>query len=526
MSQPVKILRGKEAREALISGININADVVKVTLGPKSRNVAINQASGVPKIIHDGISISQTINLKDEFEDMGSQLVKEAASKTNKTAGDGTTTASVLIQALVNQGHELVTSGTNPMTLKDELEEARDFVIKELKKLAKPVKTDEEIDSVATISSASPEVGKLVADTIKKTGTDGLIDTEIGSGTETTVEYKQGIEIDRGYKSAYFRTNEETGEAVVDEPYILITNKKINNDFEIAPFLNNFISWKKSRNLVIVGDIEEQALATLVVNKLRGVVNVIAINTPGWGDEQTQMLDDLAILTGANVVTSDSGRTLDTVTIEELGQADKVKSDSEKTVIYGGKGNKALLNAKVEQVRLQVENASTEFKISMAKKRLAKLTGTAAIIRVGATTEVELSDKRERIIDAINACKACLKEGIVAGGQMAYLSVANSTTWPNTTGAKLLQKAIRKPLEVLIQNSGLDYIETLAKILGNEYPMGVDVTDGKLKNLIESGIIEPVLVEISALENAVSVAATTLTTSVLISEEYNPTDTK
>lgn len=527
MNQPVKILKGKEAREALIAGINVVADAVKQTLGPKSRNVAINQSSGVPKIIHDGISIARSINLKDEFQDMGAQLLKEASSKTNETAGDGTTTAAVLTQALVNQGNELVTAGTNPMTLKDELEEARDFAVKELKKLAKPIKTDKEVEEVASISSASAEVGKLVADTIKQTGTDGLIDTEIGNGTETTVEFKQGIEIDKGYKSSWFRTSdEEPAEAVIDEPYILITDKKINNDFEIVPFLNNFIGWKTSRNLVIVGDLEEQALAVTVLNKVRGVINILVIQTPGWGDERIEQLEDLALLTNATVITNDSGRTLDSVILEELGQADKIKATSDKTTIYGGKGSKALINEKIENVRKQVENAATEYKTSMAKKRLAKLTGTAAIIHVGATTEVELSDKRERIIDAINACKASIKDGIVSGGQLSYLSLSNLTTWPKTIGSKLLQRAIKEPFKVLVENSGLDYAESISKISPVNYPFGIDVNDGQVKDLIYSGVIEPVLVEVSALENAVSVAATTLTTSVLISEEYNPTETK
>ena len=523
---PVETRTNKDAREALIRGMNVVADAVSATLGPKSRNVAINQAAGAPKIIHDGVSVAKSIDLADPFEDMGAQLLKEVAIKTNEVAGDGTTTSTILAQELVNLGNELIVSGANPMTLKVELEEACKFVITELQKLARPVKDTEEIEKVASISSASPEIGKIVAEAIEKVGKHGIIDVELGKGSETEIEYKQGMEIDRGYKSPYFVTNQDTVEAEIENPYILLTDKKINNALDIGTFLNNFLKADVGRNLVIIGEVEEEALATLVLNNLKKVINVVAIQPPAFGARQVDELEDLAILTGGTVIKSESGRSLETVTIEELGRADKVRSDRDKTVILGGQGNKALLEQKITELQKQVDKANTGYDAAIKKQRLAKLVGGVAVIKVGGITEVELFDKKERVIDAISAAKASVEEGIVAGGQISFLAVAQLPDWPKTPGAELLKRALKKPFKVLMSNTGLDYAEVLGQITPIEYPRGMDVNDGEVKDLIENGVIDPLKVSRSALENAVSIAGMAFTTSVLISEPYKAIETK
>lgn len=521
---PSKVIFGKEAREELLKGINIVANAVSEALGPKSRNVAINRSAGAPSVIHDGVKIAQSIDLIEEMQDMGAQLLKEAAIKTNDIAGDGTTTSIVLAHALINKGHEYIMSGTNPMTLKEELEEASKFAISELQKLSREVKDDSEIERVATISSADPFIGKLVSEAITKVGKDGVIDVEMGKGFETEVEYKQGMELDRGYKSPYFVTDQNTVEAVVDDPYILLTNKKINHGLELVPFLEKFI--KVSKNLVIIGEIEEEALATLVVNKLKGHLNVVAVQPPAFGDRQIDELEDIAVLTGGTVVTVESGRKLNSVEVEELGRADKFKADRDKATILGGKGKPAVIKAYTSKLRNQLEMANTEFDGGIKKERLAKLLGGVAIIKVGAVTEVELADKKERVIDAVRSAQASAEEGIVAGGQIAYLTVSQVNNWPKTRGAELLRQSIKEPFRVLMENTGYDYAESLGKIMPINYPTAIDLRDGEVKDMIEAGVIEPLKVVRSALENAVSVAGMIYTTSVLVSEPYQTIDTK
>lgn len=524
MRFPSKLLFGTKARTKLLKGINIVADAVKVTLGPKSSNVGINNANGAPDIIHDGVGVARRIDLMDEFEDMGAQLLKEAAIKTNKISGDGTTTSTIIAQKLCNLGHELIVGGANPMTLKTEVEEASKFVVSELKKLSREVKGEKEIEKVATISSADPKIGKIVSEAITKTGEDGVIDIEIGKGVETEVEYKQGMEIDRGFKSQYFINKQDTLEAVIEDAYVLITDKKINHALELAPFMNNFL--KHAKNLVIIGEVEEEALATLVVNRLKGVLNVLAIQPPAFGDRQIHELEDIASLVGGTVITVDSGRSLDTVTIEELGRADKISADVDRTIILGGKGNQKLRKQRIEDLKEQIKNAKNEYDKEIKKQRLSKLTGSAAIIKIGGVTEAELPDKKERVIDAVSAAKASIDEGIVAGGQISFLTISQLKSWPQTQGARLLREAIKEPFKILVENTGYDYAESFVKISPIKYPIAIDVTDGEVKDMIEAGVIDPTKVARSSVENAVSVASMAWTTKVLITEPYKGVETK
>lgn len=521
---PVNVKFDKEVREKILTGVNVVGDAVASTLGPKGRNVAINQPSGAPRIIHDGVSVAKRIDLIEEFEDMGAQTLKEASIKTNDIAGDGTTTSTIIAQALISKSMEDIAAGKNPMTLKEEIEEASKLLVNELKKLSKPVSSDEDIEKIATISSASKTLGKMVAEAIKKVGKLGVIDVERGNKAVTEVQYKEGMEIDRGYKSPYFVTNKDTVEAIVNNPYILLTNKKINHNLELTPFLEKFI--KTSKNLVIIGEVEEEALATLVINKLKGIINVIAIQPPAFGDRQLDELEDLAILTGGTVVNVDSGRRLDTVEIEELGRADTVKSDRDKTTIQGGKGNPAVIEEYTNKLKEQIKIANTEYDSGIKKERLAKMLGGVAIISVGGVTEVELDDKRERVIDAVRSAQASIEEGIVAGGQSTYLTLSQMDFWPDTLGSQILKEAIKKPFRILVENTGLDYAESLGKVMPIKYPMAIDVTDNQVKDMIESGIIDPALVARSAIENAVSVAGMMMTTNVMISEPYKGFDTK
>ena len=365
----------------------------------------------------------------------------------------------------------------------------------------------------------------MVASAIKKVGKDGVIDVERGNKAETEIEYKQGMEIDRGYKSPYFVTNKQTVEAVVDDPYILLTNKKINHSQpELVPFMEKFL--KVSKNLVIIGEVEEEALATLVVNRLKGILNVVAIQPPAFGDRQIDELEDLAILTGGTVINVDSGRKLDSVEIEELGRADSVKSDRDKTTILGGKGNSALIKEYTDKLKEQIKRGNTEYDTGIKKQRLAKMMGGVAIIKVGGITEVELDDKRERVIDAVRSAQASIEEGIVAGGQVAYLVLSQGDWWPDTLGAQILREAIKKPFKILMENTGYDYAEALGKITPIEYPKAIDVMDGEVKDMIEAGVIDSALVAKSAVENAVSVAGMAWTLSCMISEPYQNKETK
>ena len=527
MSKFIKdIISGQGARDKLLRGINIGADATGSTLGPRSRNVAVDKAPGQdipPTILHDGVSVLRAINLPNVHEDMGVRLLKGAAMKTNEIAGDGTTTSTIIAQALVNEAFKNIAAGANPMLIKSEIEEATKRVVKELKKMAKPIKTDQEIESVASISAADPIIGKLVAEALKKVGKDGVISVEDGKSYETTVTYKQGMEIDRGYAttSPYFQTDGETNEAVIEDPYILLTDRRLNYAHQLVPFLDKFLKETKSKNIVIfAGEIVEEALQFLVVNKLRGNLHVVAVQAPAFGDRRIDELEDIAILTGGVSVLEDAGRQIESVDITELGRADKVVVDRDKAVILGGRGDKKAIQKRIEDLREQIKNANSPYDADIKEERLAKLSGGVAVINVGGATEVEIREKRERVIDAKNATKAAVEEGIVAGGEIALLEASKKVETPpkGTLGALILKTALLAPFKRLIENSGLDYAEVREKMAGHGYPEGVDVTSGKVVNLIDSGIIDPIKVVRSALENAVSIACAILTTETLVTD--------
>lgn len=520
MSLTNVLLFGSEARAKLLKGINIVADAVGSTLGPRGHNVAIQRpAQGIPPLVlHDGVSVARSINLKDPFEDMGAQLVKEAANKSNETSGDGTTTASILTQEIANEALKIIEAGGNSMVIKKDIEDALKVVLSKLDKLSKKIITDEEIAQVATISSTDKELGKLVAQALTKVGKDGVVTVEEGKGFDTFVDYKQGMEIDRGYLSSYFVTNQETVEAEIEEPYILLTDKKINYSAQILPLLEKFVKAGYKNLVIFAGEVIEEGLATLVVNKLRGSINVVAIQAPAYGGRRTDELMDMAVLTGATPIFEESGREIESVELTELGRAGKVNADRDRTIITDGKGDSKLLKQRIEQLREQIKIANTGYDKDIKEERLAKLSGGVAIINVGGVTEPELKEKKERVIDAVNATKAAIEEGIVAGGGVTLLSIAKDIK-TDTMGGKILIEALKQPFKRLIENSGLDYAEVREQMANREYPFGIDVLDGKVKNLLLYGIIDPVKVTRSALENAVSVANMVLTTSVSIGFE-------
>lgn len=517
------ILTKDQARNSMLKGMNVLADAVGSTLGPRSRNVAVDKAPGQdlpPVVLHDGVSVARSINLPDPHEDMGVRLLKGASMKTNEIAGDGTTTSTILAQALINEAFKNIAAGANPMLLKAQIEEETKKVIEELKKLAKPIKTDEEMEQVASISASDPIIGKLVAEAIKKVGKDGVISVEDGKSYETTVTYKQGMEIDRGYSttSPYFQTSSETTEAIIEDPYILITDKKLNYSHQLIPFLEKFVKETQSKNIVIfAGEVIEEALQFLVVNKLRGLIHVVAVQAPAFGDRRIEELEDMAILTGGTSILEDAGRQIEQVEVSELGRAEKVIVDRDKSIILGGKGDSTVIQKRMDDLREQIKIANTPYDEDIKEERLAKLAGGVAVINVGGATEVEIKEKRERVIDAKNATKAAVEEGIVAGGEITLLRLASQVK-ETTTGGSILKNALCRPFQRLVENSGFDYAEIRERMAGHKYPEGIDVTDGQIKDLIKSGVIDPVKVTRSALENAVSIAGMAITTETLIAD--------
>lgn len=515
----------EDARQALIRGVNILAKAVVTTLGPKGRNVALDKKWGAPNVVHDGVSVAKEIELEDPFENMGAQLVKEAASKTNDVAGDGTTTSTLLTQSIVNAGFKNVTAGSNPMILKAGMEKGLEVVIAELKKMAKTIK-DADVAKVATISAQDDKIGSLIAEALTRVGKDGVVTVEEGKGLTMEIEYKEGMEFDKGYASPYFVTNTERMEAEISDPYILITDKKISAISDLLPFLEAFV--KVSKNLVIVADeIDGEALATLVVNKLRGTLNILAIKAPGFGDRRKAMLDDIAILTGGTVISEDTGRKLDNVTVEDCGRADKVWADKENTRIIGGKGPKASVQARVAQIRREIDDTTSDFDREKLEERLAKLAGGVAVINVGAATEVELKDKKERVNDAVAATKAALEEGIVPGGGVALLKArAALVKFKDTlkerdekTGVDILYHSLGEPTRMIAQNSGADagwVLKTIEESKGADY--GFNAMSMEFGSMIGAGIIDPVKVTRSAVQNAVSVGMMILTTEALITD--------
>jgi len=520
-----QIKYGEDARQALKAGVDQLANAVVTTLGPKGRNVAIDRKWGAPTVIHDGVSVAKEIELQDPFENMGAQLVKEASSKTNDVAGDGTTTATLLAKSIIDNGFRAVSAGANPMILKVGTEKGVEVVIAEVKKMAKEVKGDDVL-KVATISAQDEKIGGLIAEALNKVGKDGIVTVEEGKGIEFSIDYKEGMEFDKGYASAYFVTNSDAMEAEIDDAYILITDKKISSLQELLPFLENFV--KVSKNLVLIADdIEGEALATLVVNKLRGVFNVLAVKAPGFGDRRKAMLEDIAMLTGGTVISEDMGRKLESVTIEDCGRADKVKSTSETTQVIGGKGNKKDVVARVEAIKRELSKSTSEFDSEKLQERLAKLGGGVAVINVGAATEVEMKEKKERVIDAVAATKAAIEEGVVPGGgvtllraRKALLKLKDSLTVADQKmGVEILYQALSEPTKWIVKNAGEDPGLILAKIEeGKTADFGFNVITMEYGSMLEAGIIDPAKVTRSVVQNAASIGMMVLTTEALITD--------
>ena len=507
-----------------MKGIDIVAKAVVTTLGPKGRNIALDKKWGAPNIVHDGVSVAKEIDLPNPFENMGAQLVKEAASKTNDTAGDGTTTSTLLAQVLTQKGMKKIDAGANPMIVKKGIEKAVEAVVAELKKIAKPIKGREEIAQVATISAGSNEIGAKIAEALDKVGRDGVVTVEEGKGLTIDIEYKDGMEFDRGYASPYFVTNPDKMEAEIEDAYILLTDKKIAAIGDLLPFLEKFV--KVSKNLVIVADeVEGEALATLVVNKLRGTFNVLAIKAPGFGDRRKEALEDIAVLTGGTVISEDTGRTFETIEVSDLGKADKIWADKDDTRIIGGKGEKSAIEARIASIKKQIKTTDSDFDKEKFEERLAKLAGGVAQINVGAATELELNEKKERVKDAVGATKAAIEEGIVPGGEVAFLRArrviknVKVEKGDEQLGVDIVYEALEEPIKWLVKNAGADEIAVLKKILASkEIDFGYDVLTCKFGSMTKLGIIDPVKVTRLALQNAASVASMVITTEGLVCE--------
>jgi len=508
---------GPEARQQLINGVNQLANAVVTTLGPKGRNVALDKKWGAPSVVHDGVTVAKEIELKDPFENMGAQMVKEAASKTNDVAGDGTTTATVIAQAIVNQGFQQINAQYNPMQLKQEIDSAAKEVLASLEKMKQEVKGDD-VKKVATISAQNERIGELIADAIDKVGKNGVVTVEEGRGIEMEVVYKEGMEFDKGYVSAYFATNTDKMEAEIEDPYILITDKKISALNEFLPFLENLV--KVTKNFVIIADdIEGEALAALIVNKLKGTFNSVAIKAPGFGDRRKEMLEDIAILTGGTVISEDTGRTLESVTVEDCGRADKIWADKDNTRIIGGKGDKKALSARVAQIKAAIDRTTSEFDQEKLQERLAKLTGGVAVINVGAATEIEMKERKERVIDAVAATKAALEEGVVPGGGIALYRARQVLESATNPGSLILLNALQAPLIGILQNAGVNISEVIEQLKkSKDVNEGYNVMTNKPGNMIKDGVIDPAKVTRLALINAVSVATMILTTDALVAD--------
>ncbi|MBZ9690208.1 chaperonin GroEL [Clostridium sp. M14] len=514
---------GEDARRSMQVGVDKLADTVKVTLGPKGRNVVLDKKFGSPLITNDGVSIAREIELEDPYENMGAQLVKEVATKTNDVAGDGTTTATLLAQAIIREGLKNVTAGANPMLIRNGIRMAVDKAVEEIKKISKPVEGKEDIARVAAISAADEEIGKLIADAMEKVGNEGVITIEESKSMGTELDVVEGMQFDRGYVSPYMSTDTEKMEAILDNPYILITDKKITNIQEILPILEQIVQCGK-KLLIIAEDIEGEAMATLVVNKLRGTFTCVAVKAPGFGDRRKEMLQDIAILTGGTVIAEELGRDLKEVTLDMLGQAESVKVSKDNTVVVNGKGNPENIKDRISQIKAQIEETSSEFDKEKLQERLAKLAGGVAVIKVGAATETELKERKLRIEDALAATKAAVEEGIVPGGGTAYINVINevekltSDVQDTELGIKIIVKSLEEPLRQIASNAGVEGSVIIEKVKKSEVGTGYDALYGKYVNMIKSGIVDPTKVTRSALQNAASVSATFLTTEAAVAE--------
>lgn len=513
---------GTEARAALEAGVNKLADTVRVTLGPKGRNVVLDKSFGVPLITNDGVTIAKEIELEDTFENMGAQLVKEVATKTNDVAGDGTTTATVLAQAMIKEGMKNLEAGANPIILRRGMKKATDTAVEAIASMSQKVNGKDQIAKVAAISAGDEEVGNLVADAMEKVSNDGVITIEESKTMQTELDLVEGMQFDRGYISAYMATDMDKMEAILDDPYILITDKKISNIQEILPILEQIVQ-SGSRLLIIAEDIEGEALTTLIVNKLRGTFNVVAVKAPGYGDRRKAMLEDIAILTGGQVISEELGLELKDTTLDMLGRAKSVKVQKENTVIVDGEGDKEAIQGRIAQIRSQIEDTTSEFDKEKLQERLAKLAGGVAVIRVGAATETEMKESKLRMEDALNATRAAVEEGIIAGGGSAYIhaskevaKLAETLEGDEKTGAKVILKALEAPLYFISANAGLEGAVIINKVKESRPGVGFDAAKEEYVNMVEAGILDPVKVTRSALQNATSVASTLLTTESVV----------
>jgi chaperonin GroEL len=519
----------EDARRRLKEGMDVVANAVSATLGPKGRNVAVDRKFGSPTITHDGVSVAKEIELEDPFANMGAQLLKEAAQKTNDIAGDGTTTSTVLAHAIVNEGLKALAAGFNPMLLKHGIEQATEEVVKSLKKMATKIDTRDEIASVATNSAADAEIGNLIADVMDKVGKDGVITVEESKSMQFETEFVEGMQFDRGYISPYFITDTEHMEAVISDAYILINEKKISAAQDIVPILEKLVQLGKRELVIIAEDIDGEALATLVLNKLRGMLNVLAVKAPGFGDRRKAMLQDIAALTGGTVISEETGRKLETTTIQDLGRAEKVSSDKENTTVIGGKGKKSDIEGRIREIRVEIDKSTSDYDKEKLQERLAKLSGGVAIIRVGAATETEMKEKKHRVEDALSAARAAVEEGIVPGGEISLINAADGLdkikgdTEEAQVGINIVKKALEAPIRKLSDNAGkdgsviIDGVRRKAKELKNKN-IGYNVLTDQFTDMIKAGVIDPVKVVRGALENAASIASMILTTEVLITD--------
>jgi len=521
------IIYGEDAREKLKRGVEKLARAVATTLGPKGGNVALDKSWGTPQVVNDGVTVAKEIDLEDKFENMGAQIVKEAASKTNDVAGDGTTTAVVLARAVVNEGLKNISAGTNPMILRRGLEKATQAVVDKIAEISKEISSKEEKIQVATISAQSKEVGEIIAEAMEKVGEEGVITVDESRGFNIELEYKEGMQFDKGYLSPYFVTNAEKMESIIENPYILVTDSKVSNMQDMLPLLESLM--KVSKDLVIVcDDMDGEALATLVVNKLRGILNVLAVKAPGFGDNRKALLEDIAILTGASFISEDTGKKISGVTLEDLGRADRVISGKDNTTIVGGKGDEKLIKDRVNMIGTQIDEETSTYEKEKLQERLAKLSGGVAVIKVGAPTEAELKELKLRVEDAVNATKAAVQEGIVPGGGISFLRAREALKDLKLEGEEqvsvsILEKALEQPIRLLIKNTGMDDGKVLAEIERraedeNNKNIGYDVLKMDYVDMVSAGIIDPTKVARSALQNAVSAATMIITTECLVTE--------
>ena len=520
-----EILYGEDARKKLLEGVNKLADTVKVTLGPKGRNVVLDKSFGAPLITNDGVTIAKDIELDDAFENMGARLVKEVSTKTNDVAGDGTTTATVLAQSMIKEGVKNVAAGGDPMAIKRGIDKAVNVAVEAIKEISSPVNGREDIARVASISADNKEVGNLIADAMEKVSKDGVITIEESKTSETDVVVVEGMQFDKGYVSPYMVTDTEKMEAIIENPYILITDKKIENIQEILPLLEGLMQ-QSGKLVIIADDIEGEALSTLILNKLRGVLNVVAVKAPGYGDRRKEMLQDIAILTGGEVITSEVGLELKNTTIEQLGRAKQIKVQKENTIIVNGAGDKEQIAERIKQIKVQMEETKSSFDKEKYQERLAKIAGGVAVIEVGAATEVEMKDKKLRVEDALSAIKAAVEEGIVAGGGTAYVNVipkvenlVKELNDDEKLGARIVLKALEEPVKQIATNAGLEPAVILENVKSNKEGFGFDAANEEYVDMKKVGIVDPTKVTRSALQNAASIASMVLTTESIVTDK-------